>query len=135
MADDIAGITDQGKIDGLSFDQVVGGDIFELVGLELSDEERDQLATKMFGAIQLRVFERINSELDESGRADFKSTLETGDNNAITSFFENQNIDFTAITAEEAAKYKIEFITFAKMIEKSGGTLADILLELDKDKK
>ena len=126
---------DQNKIGDLSFDDVIGGDIFELVGLKLSDDERDQLATKMLAAIQLRVFERIDSQLDDSGRAEFKTTLESGDNNLITGFFENRNIDFAAITAEESAKYKIEFVAYAKMIEKSGGALADILAELDKDKK
>ncbi len=114
-------------IAGLTFDQVVGGDIFELVGMKVTDQERNDLATKMLSTIQIRVFDRIDSQLDEDGKEEFKKALESEDKSAINAFFDNQNIDYTALTVEEAAKYKIEFVTYVKMVEKSGGTLDEAI--------
>jgi len=120
-------------IAGLTFDQVVGGDIFELVGMKVTDQERNDLATKMLSTIQIRVFDRIDSQLDEDGKEEFKKALESEDKSAINAFFDNQNIDYTALTVEEAAKYKIEFVTYVKMVEKSGGTLDEAINKVFKD--
>jgi len=130
MNDDTKNTSDQETIDGLTFDQVIGGDIFELVGLKLSDEERNRLATKMLSVIQIRVFDRVDSQLDAASREEFKKVLENGDSKAIGDFLVGKNIDYTALVAEEAAKYKIEFITYVKMIQKSGGTLADVMTKI-----
>lgn len=120
-------------IAGLTFDQVVGGDIFELVGMKVTDQERNDLATKMLSTIQIRVFDRIDSQLDEYGKEEFKKALVSEDKSAINAFFDNQNIDYTALTVEEAAKYKIEFVTYVKMVEKSGGTLDEAINKVFKD--
>lgn len=125
--------TETQTIAGLTFDQVVGGDIFELVGMKVTDQERNDLATKMLSTIQIRVFDRIDSQLDEDGKEEFKKALESEDKSAINAFFDNQNIDYTALTVEEAAKYKIEFVTYVKMVEKSGGTLDEAINKVFKD--
>jgi hypothetical protein len=125
--------TETQTIAGLTFDQVVGGDIFELVGMKVTDQERNDLATKMLSTIQIRVFDRIDSQLDEAGKEEFKKALESEDKSAINAFFDKQNIDYTALTVEEAAKYKIEFVTYVKMVEKSGGTLDEAINKVFKD--
>lgn len=101
-----------------------GNDLFnkpidELMGLNLSDEEKKSFYENVEKAILNRVFIRIMDALENKEDQDkFTSLTESGDETQVNEFLKSKNIDMKAISAEETLIYKVEMKENAKDVDK-----------------
>jgi hypothetical protein len=96
-------------------------DILELLGGEnLPPEEKQKLYDKMLETIRFRVIASIDEMLSDEDREQWKNLFDTADQNQIDLFLKQRNIDIAKLMAEEALKYKMEMVTYADYLKKTG---------------
>lgn len=131
MDTNITNNSDTSSSKDLSLEEVIEGDIFELAGFgDGSAEDKAKILDQLVRVVRIRVLDRIDSELSEDQKEQLKTVLDSGTEAELKDFLDGLGMDFEVMTAKEAAKAKIEFLTYLKMIKKSGETLAELLVKI-----
>ncbi|OIP23987.1 hypothetical protein AUK11_04175 [bacterium CG2_30_37_16] len=93
-------------------------DIFELLDLkDLPQEYKDKMVSEMEDMLENRVIARLMDSLSKEDAEKFDN-LPENDNNAITEFFKDKDINIEQITAEEALILKSDMASLINVANK-----------------
>lgn len=105
----------------LTSQQILEGDILDLVGLSnLPEEQKVEVRTKLMESLMNRVMIRVADIIGDAGMEEFQQTLDSGDDNAIRTYLEGQGIDLKRLAIEEAILLKTEVVEGIEAV-KTGG--------------
>lgn len=124
------------KIGDISANDIAEKDILELAGLGyLPEEEKSSFYEQMLATIRIWTMDKVDSLLSSEDQAVLKYILEKDaeDNREIENFLKQRNVDIEQITIEESFKYKVEFLSYAKMIKEAGLTLAQLQKKINQE--
>ena len=90
-------------------------DILELIGAQnLPQEKKEELYKTMADTVQNRTIARLHDQLSEEDSKEFDRLIDAGDNQKVTEFLENKNIDITSLLIQEATIFKTEMVDLFK---------------------
>lgn len=96
---------------GLSVEEILEKDIFELLGIEnASDEKKQALLQTMTTTVEARVVNRVAAMLDGNAAEKFQELAEAGDAQKLVDFLVDQKIDLPQIVSEEATRHRVEVV-------------------------
>lgn len=89
--------------------------IIKLLGVEsLPMEDRQAIVENATELVETRVLARILGMLSDAKKNEFGKIVESADTDAVSRFFEENNIDYVALTEEEIEGVKQELLEVAK---------------------
>lgn len=99
-------------------DKILNTDIIDLLGLDkLSDEEKEKARQQISETIENRVFDRLEEELEKSGKFElYSKALETG-GDAFDNFLAEHKVDLNQMFLEEALGYKVQLKSAADLLD------------------
>lgn len=99
----------------VSADDIVGKDLFELMGVEnMPEDKKQELYKQAMETIEKRTFARVHDSLPEADLPQFKQLIDTGTPQQLTDFLKQRNIDLEKLMAQEAFIYKTEMVELSK---------------------
>lgn len=102
----------------VTYEDILNKDILELMGAkDLPEEKRQELYQKMLDTIQNRVIARIADQLPDADMDQFKQIADTGDQQKMSDFLKEKDIDLAKLMLQEALIYKTEMVNLAKPLK------------------
>ena len=93
------------------YDEILEKDILDLIGAKgLSDNEKEEIYSKMLDTIMTRVLLKVDSQLTDDDVEEIKKVVEKKDKEAFLKIFKDKGIDIDDIFVQEAALYKVEMV-------------------------
>jgi hypothetical protein len=108
---------DKGKeiFPGVSYDDLIEGDIFTLLGVsEMAPEDKKETLKNMVETIKGRVMVRIDEELSDEEALELKDVALKGDEKGFQELMKKTGIDTQKLFAEEALIYKLQLVDMVK---------------------
>lgn len=103
---------------GISLDDIIGKDIFELLGAkDMPPEKQAELYNAMLDTVRNRVITRIDGVLSDDEVVILKEILTNKDQIAFENFIKDKNIDLEQYFTQEALLYKMQLIDLMKSRE------------------
>lgn len=101
-----------------TLDELLEGNLFELLGIQDSDQEyKDKITKKMMDTVDARVLKRVGSMLSEEDANEFSQIAETGNAQKLSDYLVGKKIDLPAIVSEEATRYRVEIIETIRLAQ------------------
>ncbi len=95
----------------ISPNDLIEGDIFELLGLQNMDEQKkEETMSKLIEGLNSRVLIQIDDQIKEEDRKNWHTIIETEDDEVIRNFLINLGIKLDEIIAQEALLMKKELV-------------------------
>ena len=96
-------------------DDLIKQDLFKLLGLEaISDTEKAALYQKVLTTIQNRVIAQLMDKFSDDDAEEFGKYAEANDQDGLSQFLKERNIDILDLMVKEALVYKAELVTLAQ---------------------
>jgi len=100
----------------VSNEDLLEKDIFELLGIQnASEDQKNTILTRMVQTVNMRVAQRIASELSDEEAEEFRQYCESGNSDEVARFLGERDIDLTNIVAEESTKYRVELASMIRL--------------------
>lgn len=97
---------------------LIEGDIFELLGLQnMAEDKKQELMSKFIEGVESRVALRISDLLEDEDEEKFNQLLDKNDDQAINEFLKSKDINVPQLAAEEALFVKNEILQTAKAVK------------------
>lgn len=101
-------------------DEIINKDIFELMGVsEMPPEQKQQLFRQMEETVQKRAMAKIDDQLPEPDKAQFKQLIDTGTPDQLLEFLKARNIDLNQALTHETLAYKAEMAKLANPLKRT----------------
>lgn len=95
----------------MNLNQLVEGDIFEIIGLtNLPEDKKESTMALLIEAVQNRVILRIDDLIMKSEKNTWMQVLETEDDEIIKNFLTEKNIDIKNLTMQESLLLKNQLV-------------------------
>jgi hypothetical protein len=103
---------------GMSYDDLIERDIFDLLGVkEMTPEDKKETLKNMVETIKGRVMVRIDGELSDDEALELKNIALAGDEKGFQEMMKKVGIDTQKLFAEEALIYKLQLVDMVKSKE------------------
>src|SRR5579871_3060777 len=101
-----------------SLDELLEGDLFELLGIQEVDEQKKAALVKsMTETIEARAVNRITGLLSEAEAEQFGRLAEANESEKLVQFLVDHQIDLPQIVSEEATRLRVELIELTRLVQ------------------
>lgn len=92
-----------------SVEEILGGDIFEILGIAQADDStKQQILATLNTTLDARIVARVSELMDEAQAQKFQQLAEADNHEALVNFLVELNIDLPVIVSEEATRIRVE---------------------------